>query len=75
MEDIPIVKELFPKAPSAPPPPPVPPPAPDITTAAERARREAADAQGRKRGRASTVVTGPGGVGATPLGMKTLVGS
>jgi hypothetical protein len=62
------------------PPPPVPPkspPPPDITAAADRARqqREAQDATRRKRGRSSTVYTGPEGVGATPLGIKTLVGS
>lgn len=60
-----------------PPPPPAPPPAPDITAAADRARveRESADVQRRKRGRSSTVITGPGGVGDTPTGRKTLVGS
>lgn len=65
------------------PPPPAPPPmasmpeAPDVAAAADRARgeREARDAQSKKRGRRSTVVTGPEGVGATPLGRKTLVGS
>lgn len=66
-----------PKLPSAPPPPPPVPPAPDAAAAADRSRamRQQEDAKNKKRGRASTVVTGPEGVGATPLGIKTLVGS
>lgn len=67
----------------APPPPPTPAAVtknetpPDVAAAADRARqaREQADAVGRKRGRRSTVQTGPEGVGATPVGVKTLVGS
>lgn len=62
---------------AAPTPPPPPPAPPVVTAAADRVRmeRESKDVQNRKRGRASTVVTGPEGVGATPIGMKTLVGS
>jgi hypothetical protein len=64
-------------------PPPPPPPSmsqtktPDLAVAQDRVRRqrEQADAMAKRRGRASTVVTGPEGVGATPVGMKTLVGS
>lgn len=66
-----------------PPVPPAPPTQadlgipPDVVAAADRARqnREAADAAARKRGRRATVVTGNEGVGASPLGVKTLVGS
>lgn len=67
-----------PKIPDIPTLAPLPKP-PDLTTATDRARaaREAADAAGRKRGRAASIFTGPEGVsaGATPLGFKTLVGS
>jgi hypothetical protein len=62
----------------APPPPAAPPPAPTVTDAQARAqadRRQAEAAQTRKRGRASTVLTGPEGVGNTPVQVKTLVGS
>jgi len=83
MEDIPFVKDITkPLRPKAPAPLPPPPAAamgapPDAKIAADRARmaREQADAASRKRGRRSTVVTGPEGVGSTPLGFKTLVGS
>ncbi len=69
--------------PDMPVPPPPPPPltgatkAPDTAVAADRARvaREMADSLAKKRGRRSTVLTGNEGVGATPLGFKTLVGS
>ena len=57
----------------APPPPPPPPPVPTIDKAAER--RQAADALARKKGHAASVLTGPEGVGATPLQTKTLIGS
>lgn len=58
----------------APPPPPAPP-APVPTVDDARKRRESMDAQTRKRGYASTVVTGADGVGATPVQAKTLFGS
>ncbi len=58
----------------APPPPAPPPPAPQISDASRRAQEEA-DALARKRGRSSTVKTGPDGVGDTPIQVKTLVGS
>jgi hypothetical protein len=72
----------MPDIPAPPAPPtvtPVSPSAPLPTKAAaeDRARvaREQMDATRRKRGRASSVVTGPEGVGATPVGVKSLVGS
>lgn len=40
-----------------------------------RAQQDALDAQRRKRGLASNVYTGREGVGATPVGTRTLVGS
>jgi len=58
------------KTPAAPPPPP---PAPTIDEAARR--RQAADAMSRKRGQAASVLTGPEGVGPTPVQTKTLIGS
>lgn len=60
-----------------PPPPPPAPEQPDAMLAADRARRqrEDADARGRRRGRASTVVTGSAGTSSGPVGMRTLVGS
>lgn len=69
--------EITPKIPEPPALPAFPVQPPDITVAADRARqqREAADAQSRKRGRLSTVRTGPEGVGSSPVGVKTLVGS
>lgn len=73
-----VVKSMVPDMPEMPAPPPVAPlPPPDVAVAADRARlmRQQEDAQRRKRGRQSTVLTGPEGVGATPIGMKTLVGS
>ena len=72
------LKSLVPEMPELPAPPPIAPlPPPDVAVAADRARlmRQQEDAQRRKRGRQSTVLTGPEGVGATPIGMKTLVGS
>jgi hypothetical protein len=69
---------------AAPAPPPPPPPPPTVTQAADRTAAAAsnvrqdrtnAEEQARKRGRRSTVLTGPEGVGSTPLGVKTLVGS
>lgn len=60
------------------PPPAPPPPAPslaDAQTNAARRAQEDADALARKRGRASTVKTGPEGVADTPISVKTLVGS
>ena len=61
-------------------PPPAPPKLetpPDIVAAADRSRqeRDARDQASRRRGRRSTVLTGPEGVGNTPVGLKTLVGS
>lgn len=63
-------------------PPPPPPPssvasAPDAAVAADRARRQREDADARRKrsGARSTIVTGPEGVGSSPLGVKTLVGS
>lgn len=72
------IKGLVPEMPQMPAPPTAaPPPPPDVAVAADRARlmRQQEDAQRRKRGRASTVLTGPEGVGSTPVGVKTLVGS
>jgi hypothetical protein len=60
--------------PPAPPPPAAPPPSVASENVA-RSAQEQADALRRKRGRSSTVVTGPEGVGMTPVGTKTLVGS
>jgi hypothetical protein len=60
-------------APPPPPPPAAPPAAPTVDEA--RKRREAEDAATRKRGRQSTIFTGPEGVGNTPTGTKTLIGS
>lgn len=58
---------------STPAAPPPPPPTPRIDEA--RARREAQDAANRRRGRQASVFTGSEGVGSTPVGTKTLVGS
>lgn len=60
---------------SAVPPPPPAPPTVNEAEARVRAERDSADAQRRKRGRLSTVITGATGVSDTPLGFKTLVGS
>lgn len=62
-----------PKAPAAPPPPAPPPPVPTIDKARERIDQQ--DALTRKRGARASVLTGPDGVGATPVGTKTLIGS
>jgi hypothetical protein len=74
-----IPKPDIPKPPAPPQVTPTLPSAPLPTKAAaeDRARvaREQMDATRRKRGRASSVVTGPEGVGATPVGVKSLVGS
>lgn len=75
-----VVANNLPSAPAAAPLPAPPQPqarAPDLTTASDRARmeRESRDRAARRQGRRSTVLTGPEGVGATPLGVKTLVGS
>ena len=76
------LKAITPTLPPVPPPPSsgaaaVGPKAPDAAVAADRARinREAADKLAKRRGRQSTVVTGNEGVGYTPVGIKTLVGS
>lgn len=69
-----IVKGVFGgDVPPPPPPPSAPPPTPTMDEA--RARRQAEDAARRKRGRAASVLTGPEGVGATPVAAKTLIGS
>lgn len=57
----------------APAPPAPPPPVPTIDQA--RQRRDAADMAAKKKGQAASVLTGPEGVGATPLQTKTLIGS
>lgn len=55
------------------PPPPKPPAVPTIDQA--RIRQEASDAQLRKRGARQSVLTGPEGVGNTPVQVKSLIGS
>jgi len=40
-----------------------------------RARQQSDDALRRKRGRQASVLTGPEGVGSSPVGTKTLIGS
>lgn len=66
-----------PQIPAPPPPPTITLPPPDAAAAADRARaqREQQDAARRRRGRSSNVYTGAEGVGATPVQVKTLVGS
>lgn len=61
------------KSPAPPPPPPPPPPVPTIDKA--RQGRDQADLLARRRGARASVLTGPEGVGATPVGVKTLIGS
>lgn len=60
-------------APKAPPPPPPPPP-PVVEDAAAKAQDEA-DRLRRRRGIASTILTGPQGAGTPAVGTKTLLGS
>ena len=65
---------------SAPPPSPVAASltgTPDLKAAEDRVRqeRDARDALNRRRGRRSTIATGPEGVGDTPLGIKSLIGT
>lgn len=40
-----------------------------------RLRLEQSDALRRKRGRRASILTGPEGVGATPIGQRTLIGT
>lgn len=62
-------------APPTPPPSPVLPPSVADASARIRAQRQSADDQQRKRGQKASIFTSDVGVGATPLGRKTLVGS
>lgn len=50
---------------------------PDLKAAEDRVRmeRDARDAAAKRKGRRSTIATGPEGVGDTPLGIKTLIGT
>ena len=59
--------------PLPPPPPAAPPPVPTIDTA--KVRKQSDDSIRRKRGRQASVLTSPEGVGFTPVGTKTLIGS
>lgn len=53
--------------------PPPPPPPPQIDEATERTKEQ--DAARRRRGYSATVLTSPTGVGTSPVGTKTLLGS
>lgn len=73
-----IVKSVFgepdmPQAPAVPPPPP-PPPSKETADNAV-ATQNAKDEARRRRGAAATVLTGPEGVGSTPVATKSLLGS
>jgi hypothetical protein len=58
---------------SSPETPKMPPPPPTIDKA--RGEAEAKDAARRRRGAAASVLTSPEGVGSSPVGTKTLLGS
>ncbi len=67
-----VVKSVFGGADMpAPPPPPPPPPTTDDAAAAQSSR----DAARRRRGAAASILTAPEGVGSSPVGTKTLLGS
>ena len=56
-----------------PPAPPAPAPVPTIDDA--KAEQDSKDAARRRRGAAATILTGPEGVGSSPVGTKTLLGT
>jgi len=59
------------------PPPPAPPPAAPLPPSIDEARRrrQAQDAAARRQGRQASILTGPEGVGSTPVATRTLIGS